>query len=160
MYTVQLKITRQWHYNCNRNTNHCIPIKFQSKTCIHAGPLQQSMETCTALDMMITNRDVENIGMCTRNTLCTMITCRRTVTIPISIIVTNEMTILPCETPVAVRAVTTALLSGSSPMTFINETITESRDVTPPGIAAALGTISFMLTQTDTGINFGVSYTA
>ena len=36
---------------------------------------QQTTETCDALDQMIANRNIEFAGHCTRNDLCTNVTC-------------------------------------------------------------------------------------
>ena len=85
-----------------------------------------------------------------------MVTCMNGITDPIATTITNIMTIHPCESPVQVSATASAPIPFLGTRTFVDVTITESRNVTPSEPASSLGDINFMLTQTATGINFGV----
>lgn len=125
----------------------CI-ISFQQAYC-----QQQSTETCNALDAITAD---PNVGMCTRNTLCTMVSCGNANVAPVPI--TYAITLLPCEKPTAIRAISTASVFGP-PITVINETITESTNVTITVLTMELGTAHLILTRTATGITFGLSLT-
>ena len=102
---------------------------------------QQSEATCTALDMMLAGRHPA-LGTCTRNSLCTMITC---VT---SLGTINAITILPCTNPISVRfRVTSNFIMG------FDRVFTESGTVATTATSSDI----IMLTQIDGGIRFGVS---
>ena len=114
---------------------------------------QQSTETCDALDRLITNRNVESIGNCIRNTLCTSVICA----IPNQEVVLNVVvTFLPCEGPISVRhrIVITPIGVGLDAI-VIDQVSTGNQDLPFPSFLP-LGA-SVMLSQTNTGVNYGVS---
>ena len=108
------------------------------------------METCSALDTMIANRDDGVIGSCSRDTLCTQIMCSRSISLFItSLTIRVTMTILPCDRPIRIREV--VHVSGAGNILDVTTAQTESRSV------PEIGELRFMLTQIPTGINYGVS---
>ena len=106
---------------------------------------QQSQETCDALDTMMDA--TKSFHSCIKNAFCTVISCKKNITTPASRTVTSEITLFPCETPIAVRHLATSTFG-----TILNTTTSESQNVT-------LDSSSLMieLEQTETGIRFGVN---
>ena len=106
---------------------------------------QQSQETCDALDTMM--EATKSFHSCIKNAFCTVISCTKNITTPVSRTITSEITLLPCETPIAVRHLATSTFG-----TILNTTTSESQNVT-------LDSSSLMieLEQTETGIRFGVN---
>ncbi len=108
---------------------------------------QQSQETCDILDTIIEGLTTESLNSCTRNALCTVISCTTNITTPASRTVTSEITLFPCETPIAVRNLITDTFG-----TILNTTTSESQNVTLDS-----SSLKIELEQTETGICFGVN---
>ena len=110
--------------------------------------IQQSNETCAALDRLISTRNVENTGSCTRNDLCTVVTCIYSDTV---INISTILTFTPCKNPISVHDFTVT----SYGEILIDVTTTENISVEPYGFPNG-ASVNLLLTQTKSGVMFGV----
>ena len=102
---------------------------------------------------MIANRDDGAIGSCSRDALCTQITCSKSISL-VSLsyyaYIRVAMTILPCDKPIRIREVVNV---SDGEENILDVTTAQTESIFVQGI----GELRFMLTQIPTGINFGVS---
>ena len=109
---------------------------------------QQSNETCNTLDEIIANRNTDLITACRKNALCTVFTCFFSASLSNAV---GVATLLPCAEPTGIKIVVTA-----HSMTLLNEAFTENRNVSLLEPFSS-DVVMINLTQTATGIDFGVS---
>ena len=113
---------------------------------------QQSSETCAGLDTMIVNRNESETGLCARNSLCTAVTC---INLDVNVSVNSVVTFSPCDNPISVGIWAVNISAGITPIA-IDQISTENQAI--PFLAPLTSTTwNVMFSQTNTGVNFGVS---
>lgn len=119
---------------------------------MHAGVcVQQSNETCDALDSLINNRNRGRVTTCRRNDLCTGINC--TLSGEIS---TANLTIFPCLSPIHITLDGEEVQRPASGSVFTSSfSVTTSKTSTHS--LSDSETLNIALRQTRNGINFAVS---
>ena len=116
-------------------------------------PQQQSSETCAALDTLIANRNVNETGNCTKNSICTAVNCLHNTDPTISI--TTEVTFLPCNDPISARTRIVLIVDELDPI-VLDEISMGNRDIPfPSPLTDVFINVTFIMTNT--GVNYGVS---
>lgn len=116
-----------------------------------------SAATCTALDMLIQNRDMANVRGCQRNAICTHIFCE---TFALGIGTTNAtVAFSTCEGPFFVSVVLTTTATEQTFPGPITSTNTATRTSTGNSSIGLGNNRSLKLTvkQVNNGVTFGVS---
>ena len=115
--------------------------------------MQQSEETCQAIEELITGRNVERAGEnCSLNTECTQFQCVGVVDEINNFVATTTYTFHPCNDPVSLSVLAT--------VTSLDDPVLDaevSRNMTVDFVPSGLGGIHLTLEQQETGVRFGVS---
>ena len=112
---------------------------------------QQTSATCDALDGLIASRNTQLLGSCTKNSLCTTITCTSILSPEPLVVFTNVLTFFPCTTPMSINYLGSA--NGGTQIN-LNSVVTESEIIEG---ADPIQVFNITLDPIDGGVNYGVS---